>query len=426
MPAQYSPRQGAIYITALIVSLMVAAFAITTSLIAYRNQRDRVLHDDAFELASGAESAIELALARIADDTNWRINHTSGTEYGPFALGTCNIFYRLIDSSNNLSAGVGRDITIVGIARKGASSYAISITATPNGPAFTCVESSVATIGALQLSGAIHWNTSQRFYISANLNLSSGATLTGDTYVRSTGNNASSIKGNLYSNQPQLTFPTIASLESIYRQYATQIPTSNIPVLTNGSLAIDKCVISPLINPFGGGTNSRGVYLIDCGGRNITFSNCRIIGTLLLLNTGDGSRISSNTSIEPALPNYPSLITKGKLGFSTRLNVFSEATINTNLNPPEAPLYNISNTTLTETYITGVKGIVFISDDAIFDAGNELQINGAIFANRIVSTAPGTLRVFYNKLHATSPPPGFRSDSRMLPISGTYRRVPTP
>ena len=173
-------------------------------------------------------------------------------------------------------------------------------------------------------------------------------------------------------------------------------------------------------------TNQQGIYSIDCQGQTLSISNSRIIGTLLLINTGDASRIGINTIIEPALPNYPSLIVEGKMGFATSFAPFTETSINSNLNPPGAPLGSFANTSLTESYAPNIKGIVFVSNDANLISGYELQIDGIFIANRIVAVSPGTLRVFYNDLPNTSPPPGFRTDSRMQPVSGTYRRIPTP
>lgn len=422
-----SQRSGTIYITVMMTSLIVATFAIATSLVASRTQRDRFIQDEAFDLATAAESAIELALARIASDANWRGNHVSNQEYGPFTLGRCNVFYRLIDSSNNLAANTGKDITIIGIARQNNASYAVSVRAQANGSISTCLQNSVASANPLDLNNANHWNTNQRFFFNGPVSLSGGSTITGDTL--SAGaivvNIPSQSRGSLTPFQTSITIPSISNLENIYRDLATAIPVTSLP-LVNGAREIKGRVISPNINPFGVNTNSQGIYSIDCQGQNLSISNSRIIGTLLLLNTGDSSQIGANTIIEPSLPNYPSMIVKGKMGFSTRFAPFTESSINSNLNPPLAPLGNLSNTSLTESYVPNIKGIVFISNDANLLSNYQLQIDGIFIANRIVATSPGTLRVFYNDLPTTSPPPGFRSDSRMQPVSGTYRRIPTP
>ena len=422
-------RSGTIYITVLMTSLIVATFAIATSLVSYRTQKDRVIHDEAFDLATAAESAIDLALARIASDPNWRVNHASNQEYGPFTLGRCNVFYRLIDSTNNLAANTGKDITIIGVARQNNASYAVSVRATPNGSTFTCIQHSVASASPLDLSNANHWNTHQRFFFNGPVSLSGGSTLTGDTL--SAGaiivNTPSLARGSRTQFQTSITIPQISYLENIYKDLATAIPVTSLPNV-GGVREIKGQVISPNINPFLTGTNIQGIYSIDCQGQTVSISNSRIIGTLLLINTGDASQIGANTIIEPALPNYPSLIVKGKMGFATRFAPFTESSpsINCNLNPPEAPLGSLSNNSLTESYVPEIKGIVYVSNDANLLSGYELQIDGIFIANRIVANSPGTLRVFYNNLPTTSPPPGFRSDARMQPVSGTYRRIPTP
>lgn len=424
-------RVGSIYIPVLITSLIVATFAMASAMVAYRTQRDRVLHDDSFDLATAAESAIELALARIASDVNWRATHIINQEYGPFALGKYNLFYRLIDANSSLLASKSKDITIIGIARSNTGSYAISVNATPSGPAFTCLQHSVSTTNLLDLPINCHWSTDQRFFFTGSVSTvyaspTSLSSLTGDIYsTRAISGLPPSIRGSTFPNQNAITFPAIKDLTDTYSQLATNIPIATVP--RNGAdLQIRNQVISPSINPFGGGTNSQGIYMIDCARNNILISNCRIIGTLLLLNAGDASTIGLNTCIEPALPNYPSLIVDGKLTFSTRFSAFTEAILNTNLNPPGAPLYNLTNTTLTESYLPNIKGIVVTSDDISFTANNELELDGILVTRKIVATPPGTFRVFYNSLPAISPPPGFATDTNMRPIPGTYQRIATP
>src|SRR5262249_31714447 len=57
---------------------------------------------------------------------------------------------------------------------------------------------------------------------------------------------------------------------------------------TTGRIIYQKA-LGPGNNPLGGGTNSEGIYKIDCGGQTLLIERSRIVGTLLVINPGAGS-----------------------------------------------------------------------------------------------------------------------------------------
>ena len=73
-----------------------------------------------------------------------------------------------------------------------------------------------------------------------------------------------------------------------------------------GPLSISRVLLSAASNPFSGGTNAKGIYVVNCSGNAVNISSCRIVGTLVLLNTS-GVTIQNQINWEPAVTGLPCL-----------------------------------------------------------------------------------------------------------------------
>ena len=421
---QCSGRSGYVYIAVLMTSVIVAALAMSSIWIARKHHLDQSTSDQAFELASAADSAVELALAKISADSTWRNNHVHNTEYGPFALGGISLYYRLLDAQNDIGNGRLRDITVIGIAKRGNDSYAVEVKATPAGPALTCLDHGIAINDDISLSSNNSWMTDKSIYAKKDISLNSQASMTGSV-ISSKTISGTHISGPTAANQPDASFPNQSTIDR-YIAEATTISISSLPSswyrrkLTN-------CLLSPNHNPFNGQLNSKGIYYIDCGGAHVDIENCRIIGTLVLHDLGNDSKLKDKVFMQPAVANYPSLYVDGKLEFESSFDSFSEASIGINLNPAGAPYQGVTNTTQTDIYPSILEGLVVCRDECEFVYASRVDIDG-VFISALVDTSNSysALRVRYDKDIAANPPPGFHQDTRMRPIQGTYRRVATP
>src|SRR5207244_1629695 len=83
--------------------------------------------------------------------------------------------------------------------------------------------------------------------------------------------------------------------------------------VAGGGYSISKCLLSPSNNPLGGGTNAKGIYIIDCAGNKLSIDTMRMVGTLVVLNAGSGSRISGGANFAPAVAGYPCLLVRGPM-----------------------------------------------------------------------------------------------------------------
>lgn len=192
---------------------------------------------------------------------------------------------------------------------------------------------------------------------------------------------------------------------------------------------IRRAVLSPAVNPFGAGqTNPQGIYVLDCDGRDVRIENARIVGTLVLIDPGAGSRIAGSVHLEPARVNYPALLVSGGLTIAMDDAGLSEAAIGVNLNPPQTPFpYNDgaggdTDGDLDDAYPSLIRGLVYASDDLTFDG--RCAVEGLVIAHDDIVARGVTLTLRYQSIYLNDPPPGFDTATRNIElVAGSWRRL---
>lgn len=420
-------RAGYIYIAVLVTSLIVATMASSAIYISLQNHTDNNLSDSSFQLASAAESAVELALARISSNSDWRASHSHDTKYGPFPLGDISLYYYLLDPYDNISTGRLNDVIIRGVAQRGNDSYAVETRATPAGPALNCLSNAIFSASSITIGSNTQWSTDGQIYSGGSVTVGSSGSITGTLVAEDTITGAY-IFGPRVENQT-CNFTHNANSFLRYYQVATPIDINSLP-LVNGRRRIENCVLSPSLNPLSGETNPNGFYYIDCEFQDIEIIHSRILGTLILDWTGEESRISINVYMTPALPQHPSLYVWGPMKFMGDTDLISESRTRVNFNPTGAPYQEMENNTLTDIYPQRLEGIVILAGEngiATFPTKTRTEIYGTLQANGILADASDSfLRVVYDNEILQNPPPGFRQESKFQIVPGTYKRIATP
>lgn len=189
---------------------------------------------------------------------------------------------------------------------------------------------------------------------------------------------------------------------------------------------IRRVLLSPEHNPFGEGvTNPQGIYIIKCHGNIVTIENCRIIGTLVILDPDSDSAIRGAVNWQPAQQNFPALLTDKRLTIATQRNALSEATLYYNFNPPGTPYpypNGQSNANVEDVYPSRIRGLIY--------SGDQLEIEGSPVIDGQIITA-GDLNIYaeqldlnYSAAALNNPPPGFPAVTRRLRIRpGSWQRV---
>lgn len=143
--------------------------------------------------------------------------------------------------------------------------------------------------------------------------------------------------------------------------------------------AIYRKVISTTTNPFGGSNNSYGIFVLDCGGADLTISDCMITGTLIVHNVGTVRIGDGPIQWRPAKPGMPALVVDGKLILSFSRFALTERELGVNLNPAGSPDENGStDSSQNDSYVPALRGLVFASDD--ITVSGDVSIFGCLLA----------------------------------------------
>jgi hypothetical protein len=167
-------------------------------------------------------------------------------------------------------------------------------------------------------------------------------------------------------------------------------------------------VLSPTLNPFGGQTNSQGIYWINCNGNRINIERSRILGTLLLINPGSGSRVAHGPiQWSPAVAGYPALLVQdGDFSLQASNRVLSETENLVNFNPAGASHETLGQDADTnDIYQSAIHGMIAIEEDLSY--ANRPHIIGQILVGDDIGSSSGELDVEYQPYSLVNPPPGF-------------------
>jgi len=169
---------------------------------------------------------------------------------------------------------------------------------------------------------------------------------------------------------------------------------------------IRQQVLSPASNPFGPATNPEGIYVIDCGGRDLHIERSRIVGTLVLLNPGPGSTVrAASLNWSPAVANFPVLLVEGNLALQARDEGLSETQNATNFNPLGTPYQGLGeDVDQSDTYPSEIVGLVYVSGN--LSLSQRPVIKGVVCAGGQV-TVTGRLNLSHQPVYVQNPPPGF-------------------
>ena len=424
-----------------LVLLMMAAGAAS---IAMSRARTRTLSqaNDIIRAEYLADSALERAMNLLTTNAFWRLSYTSGTEGPQIAFGGGTMAVKVVDETDgNLANDPTDSFRLYGIGRFGDATQVCSI-AVAGSTALSCLNA------PLLVNGNINFN-------KANINASGATIATNGNMTDTSGAGGAltanleawgsiSLSGHTVSGTQKSGFLLVtprnvpsASAFDYYVAKGVTIPITSLPAdSTNGGRKIEKVVLSPASNPFTSTLDADGVYVIPCNGTRINILNCRIVGTLVLLNPGADSCVGltngDGVNWSSAITNFPCLMVKGdfSIAFGNPSGILDESSISTNLNPAGTPypyFGGTTNTTTTDTLTNAIDGLVYISgkltgasSGSTYPRINMLVVGGTYDASNDNAT------VSYRDVYTNFPPPGFTGNGTLTPIAGTYRKELAP
>lgn len=178
---------------------------------------------------------------------------------------------------------------------------------------------------------------------------------------------------------------------------------------------IYRQVLGPGVNPFGGTTNSEGIYWINCNNNRLIIERSRIVGTLLVVNPGANSCVKDGPiNWMPAVAGYPALLVDSDNGTSADFSILatnralSERENGVNYNPSGATSDEFGvDTDTNDIHRSQIRGLIAIRHDLAFQ--NRSLTKGQIIVGNNISNASGELEVDYQPDSLLNPPPGFWS-----------------
>lgn len=193
---------------------------------------------------------------------------------------------------------------------------------------------------------------------------------------------------------------------------------------SNNQYVIDSQLISPTVNPFGA-TNAQGIYIINCGGKDVVLGRSRIVGTLVFVDPGGNTAIQDNVNWEAAVYNFPTLLTNDKVIIRLNSAGLSEAGLGINLNPAGTPYPFIGgnvNATTTDSYPSRITGLIYSTKSLEFS--NTPNVTGVVIADRDIDVKATSLTLSYGNTYLNDPPPGFDVGTiSMKVVPGTWKRT---
>jgi hypothetical protein len=366
------------------ISLLVSVIGIA-ALTALRVQiRTNENTNDCEEARLYACSGVELARYWINSDVDWRKTQTSGTTITKsFGNGTFTI--TMTDPTDGELKNSPLDpVTITAIGYRRKARQAIQVTLVPNPTGYSCISGTAVCAGAVNLTGSAAINSDPTVYSDGTIVLASSASI--DAPVEAVG---ACTGANFYRSKTTgataRTFPDPTTVFDYYIANGTAIALKDI----SGS-KIEKCLLSPTSNPWGA-TNPLGIYVVDCANNKIIVQDCRIVGTLVLLNAKSDSVLDGNVNLAPAVSNFPALMVKGTITMqSDSTTMLSESTTGCNMNPAGTPYNGTNNSTKTDTYPSIINGLVYVSGDLTIKGhdqnfGGPIIVEGTLVGDHIMT-----------------------------------------
>lgn len=415
-------RRGYLYVAVMMVSLMVSIMGFTAIRMAGSGMRVADEHADNQEAKLLARAAVEFGKNRVDQVGSWRSTFTSGGWSPPVPYGKGSFVWRLVDEDGNLADDPTDSVWVEGTGTVRGATYTERVRLIANGPALSCLGASLCTNANLSVGSFVRFTTDQFLHGNGNVSSSgAGALIEGD--VRAAGTASGTISGAATSSVPPRTLPG-SDAAHFYRDHGTWIDVDDLPH-NLGSPIIDRAVLAPDLNPFGGGTNAEGIYVIDCRGESLTISDSRIVGTLVLLNPGS-CRTSSSVHWDAAVPHYPALLVQGNFTFAHQLATnLSESSQGVNFNPAGAPYQGVADSDQSDSYPSRIRGLVHVSGTLTYAALSPAsKVCGAVVAGAVVSNSNAEFD--YSDVHLNHPPPGFRDGTSMVVSPSSWQRVVGP
>ena len=415
-------NRGSAYIAVLGLMMVLITLA-SGALLAVRAQsRSAQLQQDTAKARAHALSAIELARLMIHSDLDWRRTRANGTWISNQSIGQGNLSVTVINPLGALNRSDLDPVVITGTGVHGSATQIVRVTLDASVVPYTCMAAAMTSFGAMTFTSTTVNAAGHTLASNGNMTASSSA-------INATPMATGTVSGGTYngiatSNVTPRELPNQYAFD-YYLANGTNIPVSSLSSSGGSGRWIKDVLLSPHTNPFSGGLNSQGIYVIDCQGQTVTIADCRIVGTIILLNPGTGSQVNSSVVWEPAVTGYPCLMVHGDFAIDMSSSSLMEVVLlGVNYNPSHTPYpypngtWNLFSLLNLDSFPSQITGLVYTSGN--LEVGGSSKV-GMIVSGGTINVSNATLTLSPPSAYSTSPPPGFRVMT-MHESAGSWRR----
>lgn len=407
-------QRGTAYLLAVGLSLLVAVVA-TGTLLATRarfaGEADAV---DLARVRAAAEGAVAVALARLNTASTFADGTVATVQSGNATIDGMTMRWRIEVTESAAEKGLPTSLIRVQ-ADAGHARRRFEVDAIPARTPHSAFELALAVGGTLGLGvGSTLTIDAGDAATAGTLTLPAGSTLNGTVEQVATGS-----ADERTAQQRTLLRPTMPTADQIASLKAAGEQLT-VP-LTGGAIVLSNLLLSPSANPYGA-LSQRGVYVLNAGGRVVTISGLRIVGTLIIVSPGVGSMIDQGMLGEAAVPGAPCLIVEGSLFLNGLVPNLNEAAVN--FNPQGTPSPFVGGTV--DSDVNDVRANRFRAPVVVTGT---LSIAGTIpFAGVVVGgdcAIKGTVTVSRDDWAASSPPPELQAARWRLDRSTWTETLPS-
>ena len=400
--------RGSVYLIVLALSMMVTVIGLASLFATRVQRRSAQMTKDCAEARLCARSAVELGLLYV-QAPDWRNAWPNGTWLSNQPLGNGVFTLEGIDPDDGILNDSNADpLVLIGTGQKGLARQKMRVTLVPSA-GLTCLE--VALHAGTNLSFDLATVNCNQTISANNIVSATSSTINSDVEavvdITGTGYNGTNTIGIEARGMPDST------VFDYYVATGTPVDYNDLPVA-----GIIDVVISPNSNPYGTHeTNLQGIYVINCGGKNIAIQRTRIVGTLVLLNVGTSSAIMGEVNFEPAVANYPVLLVSGNMRFQIYgSNMLDETLLGINYNPFGTPYQGDEDDDTLDTYPCVIKGLVYISGNTLMQA-NPIFEGVVVLGGTLTTQTTPVIQLTYQSTFLNNPPPGFTGAGTAMKIS---------
>jgi hypothetical protein len=410
-------RRGSIYIAVFAMSLIIITLAVGGIVAARAQARQTDADGDVSQARAAANSGLELARLWMSLDPNWRTNRVSGSWTSGLSLGSAgSVSISVVDPlDGDLTNRQYDPVTVTATGSFGRAQQTLQQTLVASPVAINALAYPLLTggqvharLGKALMLGAATVSTNGAFQ-------GDGGSIVEGNVEAGSASSAGIVFGTLTTGAASKTMPA-SGMDETYARLGTLIAAPTI---------INKQVLGPGVNPWGA-ANADGAYVIRTSS-DITISNSRIYGTLIIIAPGKNVTISGNVLLQPARSDYPALIVNGNLNLQfTTASGLSEAAQGVNFNPAGAPYLGASDADMIDVYPSEIQGLVHVIGGTVqmLQPG---RIRGALIcestaSSNAVDLNASSFQIVYDQSLYTNPPQFYTSSVSMIRLAGSLRQ----